>query len=407
MGPGQHCKLPPSAAHRWLVCTPSAFLEKDEPTVYSPYAAEGTEAHELAEIKLSFKTGKMNETEYNTRLNHFKETSKFYNEEFNEYVDKYVTEVLNILNINYKDIETKIFFEERVEFTDIVPDGAGTSDCVIVGPDFIHIIDLKFGKGVTVSAIDNPQLKLYALGAVKKHIRECICREVRMTIIQPRLDSVSYDYMPIESLNYWAMNTVKPKAQLAIAGKGDLVPGEHCRFCKMKAKCQALADKQLALARQEFETVVVDDKILAPQNMSVDTISRILDVGPKFIEWFKDVEKYANIIAIRDGVKIPGYKIVEGRSVRQIINPEAVAEKLNELGFEQKDYLKPVELLGISYLEKNIGKKLFNSVCEQYIVKPQGKPTLVPETDRRTAIDQRTLRLDGSEFDYTIEIEEE
>ena len=403
-----HATLPPSAAHRWLECTPSAILEMNEPSTYSPYAEEGTHAHELAEMRLSFLLGKMSEAEYKTRFENFKATSKWYNEEFNEYVDKYCNEIMTIVNEDYKGIETKVYLEEKVTFDDIYPNGSGTSDCVIVGPTFIHICDLKFGKGVVVSAIDNPQLKLYALGAVKKHLRECSCTEVRMTIIQPRLDEKSTDYLSIWNLNHWAMNYVKPRAELAIAGKGELVPGDHCKFCKLKGKCEKLANKQLELAKAEFQEVY-DEKqqsILEPANMSPETLSKILAIAPKFIDWFKDVQNYATSAAITKGLKIPGYKIVEGRSVRSISDPKSVAEKLNELGFSKESYLKPPELLGISYLEKNIGKKLFNTVCEDYIIKPQGKPVLVPLDDKRPAIDDKLLRLDGSEFNWEIDQEE-
>ena len=298
----------------------------------------------------------------------------------------------------YVGQQVKVKLEEYVTFEDIVPNGGGTSDVVIIGRNFIHIIDLKFGKGVPVSAIGNPQLRLYALGAIKKYIRECTCTEARMTIIQPRLYDMSTDHVSIDELNDWAINYVKPRAALAIAGKGEFVSGEHCKFCKLKGKCQALANKQLAIARTEFQDTV-ENHMMEPAQMSPEVLARILDIGPKFVEWFKDVMSYATKTAILDGTTIPGYKLVEGRSVRTIINPDAVIEKLQNSGFSEDDYLKPRELLGITYLEKNIGKSLFNSLCGDYVVKPAGKPTLVVESDKRPAIDSKILRFDGSEFD--------
>lgn len=396
--PTGHALLSPSSSHRWLVCTPSAILESSEPSTFSVYAEEGTEAHALAEIKLSYMLGHINDDEYETRFEHFKLTSKYYNLEFNDYVNDYCQEVMTIVKEDYKHLNVKVYLEEYVKFEDIVPNGGGTSDVVIVGSNFIHIIDLKFGKGVPVSAIGNPQLRLYALGAIKTHVRECSCQEARMTIIQPRLDDMSTDFISVAELNNWAVNFVKPQAQLAIAGKGELVPGEHCKFCKLKGKCKALADKQLAIAQAEFEDVVVENNMLEPVNMPPEVLSRILSVAPKFIDWFKDVEAYASKLAINDGVQIPNYKIVEGRSTRMITDTEAVKEKLRTAGFKEEDYLKPVELLGITSLEKNVGKKLFNSLCEQYIIKPAGKPTLVPLSDKRQSIDVRTLRLNGDEF---------
>lgn len=403
--PTGHALLSPSSAHRWLECTPSAMLESQEPGISSIYAEEGTEAHALAEIKLSYMLEHISPDEYDTRFEHFRMTSKFYNSEFNEYVNAYCQEVMTIVKEDYKGLNVKVHLEDYATFEDIVPNGGGTSDVVIVGNDFIHIIDLKFGKGVPVSAIGNPQLRLYALGAVKKYLRECTCKETKMTIIQPRLDNISTDFVSITELNDWGINYVKPRAELAIAGKGELVAGDHCKFCKLKGKCQKLADKQLAVAQAEFGEVV-ENNMLEPANMSPEVISRILDIAPKFIDWFKDVEKYAANAAINNNMKIPGYKIVEGRSTRVITDAEAVKEKLQTAGFKEDDYLKPSELLGITSLEKNIGKKLFNSLCEQYIVKPVGKPTLVPESDKRTAIDVKNLRLNGEEF-IEIEADEE
>lgn len=396
--PTGHALLSPSSSHRWLVCTPSALLESYEPSTYSTYAEEGTEAHALAEIKLSYMLEHISVEEYTTRFEDFKLKSKFYNQEFNEYVNSYCNEVMTIVKSDYVGQQVKVKLEEYVTFEDIVPNGGGTSDVVIIGRNFIHIIDLKFGKGVPVSAVGNPQLRLYALGAIKKYIRECTCTEARMTIIQPRLYDMSTDHVSIDELNDWAINYVKPRAALAIAGKGEFVSGEHCKFCKLKGKCQALANKQLAIARTEFQDTV-ENHMMEPAQMPPEVLARILDIGPKFIEWFKDVMSYATKTAIRDGTTIPGYKLVEGRSVRTIINPDAVIETLQNSGFSEDDYLKPRELLGITYLEKNVGKSLFNSLCGDYVTKPVGKPTLVVESDKRPAIDSKILRFDGSEFD--------
>ena len=402
-----HTLLSPSSSHRWLVCTPSAMLESYEPMTTSIYAEEGTEAHALAELKLSYMLEKISVEEYEVRFEEFKLTSKYYNQQFNDYVNKYCNEVMTIVKEDYKGLVVNVGLEEYVKFDDIVPNGGGTSDVVIVGKNFIHIIDLKFGKGVPVSAIGNPQLRLYALGAIKRHIRECTCTEAKMTIIQPRLDDISTDYISVADLNKWAIEVVTPAANLAIAGKGDLVPGDHCKFCKMKGKCNALADKQLAIAQAEFEDVVVENNMLEPAQMSPEVMAKILDIAPKFIDWFKDVEKYALNAAINNGMKLPGYKLVEGRSVRIIASPEAVIEKLRIAGIPEEQFLKPQELLGISYLEKNLGKKFFNYLCEPYVIKPAGKPTLVPESDKRPAIDANTLKLDGNEFSLNIETDDQ
>lgn len=404
--PTKHALLSPSASHRWLNCTPSAMLESYEPSTYSPYAAEGTEAHALAELKLSFILEKISQAEYDTRFENFRLSSKFYSAEMNEFVNDYINEVMTIIREDNKGIDCKVFLEEYVKFDDIVPNGGGTSDVVIVGDKFIHIIDLKYGKGVPVSAIENPQLRLYALGAIKAHLREITVEEVRMTIIQPRLRDITTDFMSVKALNSWAINYVKPRALLAIEGRGELCSGDWCKFCKCRAKCKRLADDQLAVAQQEFNDVVIENNILEPQNMSPDMLSRVLFIAPKFIEWFNEVQKYAIKASIYENLKIPGYKLVEGRSVRTIFDVDSVKEKLRTSGFSEEDYMKPRELLGITALEKNIGKKLFNDICGQYIVKPQGKPVLAVATDKRPALDVKALKLDGSEFSI-IENEED
>ena len=242
--PTTHALLSPSSAHRWLECTPSARLEEFEPSIYSPYAEEGTEAHALAEIKLSYMLEKTNLAQYEAEFEDFKLTSKYYNAEFNDYVNEYCNEVMTIIKEDYKDEQVIVELESKVEFSDIVENGSGTSDVLIIGKNFVHVIDLKYGKGVPVSAIGNPQLRLYALGAVRKHMRDGIFVEARMTIIQPRLHDMSTDYISMIDLNSWANNYVKPRAALAIAGQGDFVPGDHCKFCKLRGKCEARSKQQ-------------------------------------------------------------------------------------------------------------------------------------------------------------------
>lgn len=406
--PTQHAYLAPSAAHRWLNCTPSAVLEKAEPSTPSIYAEEGTEAHALAEIKLQFALGKFTTGQYELHFENFRLKSKYYNAEFNEYVNRYIDEVMTIVTEDYKGHDVKVYLEEFVTFHDIVPEGGGTSDVVIVGKNFIHIIDLKFGRGVPVSAVGNPQLRLYALGAIRKHLSDCVCTEVKMTIIQPRLDDMSTDFMATAELNDWAKNYVKPRAELAIAGQGELVAGDHCKFCKCRGKCQKLADTQLAIAQSEFDDIVVENHILEPSNMSPEMLSKVLTIAPAFIDWFKEVQGYALKEALFAELKIPGYKVVEGRSVRTIFDKDSVIEKLKTAGFSEEDYMKPQELLGITALERNIGKKLFASLCGNYITKPAGKLTLVPLSDRREAIDTKALKLTGDEFqDDAIETDDQ
>lgn len=394
-----HAMLSPSSSERWLKCTPSAFLESLEPYQESNiYAAEGTDAHALAELKLSYMLGKISTDEYATRFEDFLLSSQFYNAEFNDYVNDYCNEVMTIISEDYKGEQIEVYLEGKVDFDDIVPKGSGTSDVIIVGKTFVHVIDLKFGKGVPVSAMGNTQLRLYALGAIKKYRLKGIFDTARMTIIQPRLYDITTDTMSVIGLNDWALNYVKPRAELAILGQGDLVPGDHCRFCRRKGKCESLGQHQLTVAQQEFETVVLDGAILEPQNMTPEMLSRIMKIAPKFIDWFNDVTKYVTAAMVNDGLKVPGYKVVEGRSNRVMINPDAIADRLAVSGFSKEDYLEPVKLLGITKLEQNIGKKLFDKLCGEFVVKPIGRPTIALESDRRQAIDNGQFKLIGQEF---------
>lgn len=395
-----HALLSPSGAHRWLECTPSAILESYEPDrPASIYAQEGTDAHTLAELRLSVALGMISQEEYNTRFDNFLLSTQFYSEEFSEYVDKFVDEVLTIINSDYSGIKIEVYLEVRVKFGDVVPDGSGTSDVLIVGPDFIHVIDLKFGKGVAVSAIGNPQLRLYTLGGLNEFRLKGVFTKARMTIIQPRLHDISTDHMSVVDLNDWALNYVKPRADLASRGEGTLVPGDHCKFCKRKDKCKALADMQLTQAQQEFEIVQTENSILEPSQMTPEMLSRIMKIAPKFIDWFKDVQAYAMATMINEGTKIPGYKVVEGRSYRVMTDPTAIAEKLRTSGFAPEDYLEPPKLLGLTALEKNIGKSLFGNLTKDFIIKPPGRLTVAPESDKRSAIVTKSRKLVGQEFD--------
>lgn len=412
MADKNHALLSPSSSHRWLKCTPSAKLETLEPqSEVSTYAEEGTEAHALADLTLSYMLKKITPAEYGHKFEAFIMSSRYYNSEFNEYVRSYCQEVMDIINVDYADEKVDVFLEENVKFDDIVPQGSGTTDVAIVGNGFIHIVDLKFGKGVPVSAIDNTQLRLYALGALKTFRLKSIYTKVRMTIIQPRLYDKSTDEVTVMALNEWAESYVKPRAELAMKGEGSFVPGDHCKFCKLKAKCEALATAQLNSAKAEFELAVVNDPvhptILEPSQMSPEMLARILTIAPKFQDWFKDVQKYATAAMINDGVKLPGYKVVRGRSNRVITDKDKVAEVLRTNGYTDDKYLTTPELLGITTLEKNIGKKVIDHLVSDYIIKPEGSPTIALETDSRPALDVDKFKLIGQEFDIKIESDED
>jgi hypothetical protein len=395
-----HAILSASSAHRWLVCTPSARLELEEgQEECSAFAAEGTAAHALAELKLKYRFGKIGVSEYNDKYEAFKidpEFGKYYNKEFEEYVDDHVEYVVSIT----EDLkEYHIFFEVRVNFANVVPQGFGTADVLIVTEDTIHVIDLKFGAGVPVSAIGNPQLRLYGMGALNMFPNT---KYIKMTINQPRLLSRDTEELTKKELLDWSFDFVKPRAEEAINGEGVLRASEDaCKFCKLRGKCKERADSQLAVAQREFE--IIDQKANLVQNLSVEQLSRILEIAPMFIDWFKDVQAFA-LGQSMQGVKIPGYKLVEGRSNRIITDETKVKEILLQVGLTEDEIMKPREMLGISKLEALVGKKLFAELCKEYLVKPAGKLTLVPESDRRPEIS--TLAIAQGDFASTpIEIE--
>lgn len=392
-----HAILSASSAHRWLTCTPSARLELEEGIEEcSAYAAEGTAAHRLAEIKLMYRFGKISVSEYEAQYEEFKnapEYKKYYNKEFEEFVDDHVEFVVKQTeNIG----EYHIFFEVRVNFSNVVPQGFGTADVLIVTEDTIHIIDLKFGAGVPVSAINNPQLRLYGMGALNLFPNT---KFVKTTINQPRLLSRDTEELTKRELLDWSFGYVKPRAEEAIKGEGKLHASEDaCRFCKLKGKCKERADTQLAIAQKEFE--IVDHRENLAQSLSVEQLSTILEIAPMFIDWFKDVQAFA-LGQLMQGVKIPGYKIVEGRSNRIITDEDKVKEILLNVGLTEDEIMKPREMQGISYLEKLVGKKLFSDLCQEYLIKPTGKLTLAPESDRRPEVS--TLAIARGDFAVNIE----
>ena len=382
MSERNHAILSASAAHRWLYCTPSARLEQEEGmNECSVYAAEGTAAHALAELKLSYTFGHITYSKFQEEYEAFKENpeyAQYYNQEFEEFVDMFV---------DYVSSQTEgltnfhIYFELQVNFSNVVPQGFGTSDVVIVTEDMIHIIDCKFGKGVPVSAVNNPQLRLYGMGALNLFPNT---KSIKMTINQPRLASCDSEILSKKELLDWSFNFVKPRADEAIEGKGAFHASEDaCRFCKLRGKCKVRADQQLAVAQKEFE--IVEQKQLSVASMDLQQIANILEVAPLFIDWFKDVQSYA-LGQLMCGVKIPGFKLVEGRSNRVIIDENKVKEILKSAGYREEELMKPAEMLGLSKLESLVGKKKLQELCADYIVKPQGKLTLAPESDRRPEV---------------------
>ena len=377
----KHALLGASSSARWLVCTPSARLEAMFPDEQSPYAAEGTIAHDLAESILRHKL----EGKKAPKLDD-------YSTEMIEAVNRYVDiceEKVNESRARSSDAEAMI--EARLDFSRWVPDGFGTGDMVIVADGILEVIDLKYGKGVPVSAIENTQMRLYALGAYDINEFLYDIKSVRMTIVQPRLDSISTDEMALEELLDWG-EEIKPIAQRAWEGIGDCTPCDYCNFCKARHTCRALADTCL--------TAFYKDGGKLNQLLTDSEVSDILAMKDLITKWIKGVYDFAYEKALSGEKQWPGYKLVEGTSRRTITDPEAAAKTLLDNGYKEEDIFKPRELEGITNLQKVLGKKGIAKYLEAYIDKPEGKPTLVPDSDKRPAIN--TVETMMNEFDDEV-----
>ena len=372
----EHALLSASGAKKWLNCTPSAKLEEGFSDVTTVFAEEGTFMHQLGELQLMHYLEHIDRKEFSKRFDKYKKV-KFYNTELYEAIQTYVDLVIEHINqAKEKTLDAAVFIEQRVDFSRWVPEGFGTSDAVIIADGVLHIIDLKGGKGIRVDAEDNPQLKLYALGAYEAFDMLYDIRQVKMTIIQPRLDHISSSELVIEDLIEWAENYVKPRAELAFNGEGEFVPGEHCRFCKAKAVCRARAEKQLELMKYNFES---------PDSFTDNELGILLkDIG-KLLDWAKDVSDYMYDQATQHGRHFEGWKLVEGRSTRKYTDTIAVAKALKDAGYKEA-VIYEKNLLTITAMEKAIGKKAFNEIVGHLIEKPQGKPVLAPIEDKRAEI---------------------
>ena len=368
-----HAKLSASGSHRWLACPGSVRLESQFPDQSSEYAAEGTAAHELAELMLHYKLGELNQRQYDAQLKKHK-AGEHYSQEMHEYMETYTDLVIERINTTRSETpDATVLLEHRLDFSPWVPDGFGTGDVVIISEGTVEIIDLKYGKGIPVSAWENSQMRLYALGAYHEFSFIYDVDTVKMTIVQPRLDNISEDTLTVEELLDWAEKVVKPKAQEALSDDGELVAGDHCRFCRARHTCRVRAEANLALARYDFQD---------PNLLSLEEIGEVLAKADELKAWVGDVEKYALEQAHKHGVKIPGWKLVEGRSNRRYKDEDQVAERLISEGYSEKDIFQK-KLLGISKMEKVVGKLSFQELLGDLVIKPAGKPVLVPESDKR------------------------
>lgn len=371
--PDAHALLGPSGAKRWMSCPPSARLEEQFEEEQSDYAAEGTLAHSLAEQILLYNNGEISKKALSGRINKLKE-DPLYSQEMQDYIEDYANRVWEIVNeVKTSCPDALVLFEQRLDFSEYVPDGFGRGDVVIVADDLVNVIDLKYGKGVGVSAEDNPQLRLYGLGAYLEHSMLYDIRRVRTTIIQPRLENVSTEELTAEELLAWAETEVRPKAELAFAGEGDFAVGDHCRFCRARKICRARADHNLELAKYEFEE---------PALLSDEEIGEVLQKADELAHWVKDITDYVLAEALK-GKKFDGWKLVEGMSRRKYADQSKAEAVLVDAGYPLEKIRKPVELIGLTEMAKLTGKKRFEELLSSLLIKPEGKPTLVPESDKR------------------------
>lgn len=359
---GRHALLSASSSHRWLNCPPSARLCEGYEDKGSEYAQEGTDAHSLCEHKLKLALG-METTDPTDSLS-------FYDEEMEECACGYAAYVMELVEEAKKTCKDPVvLIEQRLDFSRFVEEGFGTGDCVVIADGTLYVIDYKHGKGVEVSAAENPQMMLYALGALELFDGIYDIDTVRMAIYQPRRENVSVCVMAKNDLLQWAYNDLMAKAKLAYEGGGEYACGDWCRFCKAKAACRKRAEYNLELAKYDFEMPATLDDV---------EIAAVLARADELAAWAADVKEFALQQAL-SGVRYDGWKIVEGRSNRKYTDEDAVADTVSKAGF---DPYEP-KLLGITAMEKLLGRKKFAELLAGLVEKPQGKPALVPVTDKR------------------------
>ena len=362
-----HAILSASASKRWLSCPPSARLERKFPDKAGEAAREGTLAHALAETQIRHYLGEITDEEEALRIETIRHNA-LYAPEMDEYVSEYVDLCVEKIN----EAHGTALVEERLDFSRWVKHGFGTGDMVILGDAVLEIVDLKYGKGVPVPAEGNPQMQLYALGAIEQY--GCIYDfdHVRMSIFQPRNGGLSTHLMSVGDLLAWG-EQIKPIADLAYAGKGKFRAGDHCRFCRAAPQCKALSEHNMEIAKLEFQDADL---------LSDDEVALVLSRVDRLVRYAEKIKAFALNEAL-NGHKWPGFKVVEGRSNRRITDEAKAAKLLHKAGYGDDVIYKPVEMQPITNLERLITKKKFTMLLGGIVEKPPGKPTLVPEDDKR------------------------
>lgn len=364
--PNGHALLSASSSKQWLNCPPSAKQCATQEDRASPYAQQGTDAHELCEYKVLTRVCGKAAWDPTENLDYFDTEMDYSTDEYCNYVLEQFEEAKKLCK------DPIVLVEQKLDFSRWVPEGFGTGDCLIVADDVLHIIDFKYGLGVLVDCENNSQMMCYGLGALDIYDGIYDIKVVKMTIFQPRRDNISTFTMAKDELLNWADTVLAPTAKLAYEGKGEYKAGDHCTFCKVKATCRKRAEYNLELAKYDFEM---------PANLEDTEIAAILPMVDDLVSWVNDIKEYALQRAL-SGTKYDGYKVVEGKSNRRYVSDEAVVDAVTSAGYDPYER----KLLGVTAMTKLLGKAKFEELLGSLIEKPAGKPTLVPETDKRKAL---------------------
>ena len=386
-----HAVLSASGASRWLACTPSARLEEQFPDSTSEYAKEGTLAHEVCELKVRKNLIELMSTRtYNTKLKKLKE-NELWQDEMDKFTDAYLEYIQEL--VHSYSCSPAVMVEKKVDFSQYVPEGFGTADCIVIAEGTMHIIDFKYGKGVAVSAENNSQMKLYALGAYLEYSMLYPIEKIRMAIIQPRLENeASESEIFVAELMDWAENVVKPLAEKAYKGEGTYIAGNHCRFCRAKATCRERARMNLEASKFEMKAGAL---------LSDTEVGEALKMAQDLAKWAEDLKEYALTESLK-GKIISGWKAVEGRSVRAFKDTDLAIKTIVDSGIDEA-LLYERKQLTLAQIEKLLGAKQFKELVGELVEKAPGKPTLVLETDKRKKIVNRIT----AEEDFNDNYEEE
>ena len=380
--PTQHALLSASGAHRWLHCTGSPLLEKDFPDSTSVYAQEGTLAHELCELKLMAYTGEITKRKLTSMKNKLMK-SELWQPEMESTSEAYLDYVKDI-TMSYT-VKPVILTEKKVDFSQYVPEGFGTADCLILAGDTLHVVDYKHGKGVVVDADHNPQMMLYALGAMSELSLLYRFKFVHMTIVQPRVNNISEFTMTADDLIEWGETVVKPKAEAAISGHGEFEAGDWCRFCRAKQQCKTRYESNDSLYPELSERH-------DPRLITLTELGEYLRRGRDMAAWLEDMKEYALSESLA-GADVPGWKAVEGRGSRAFTDTDEAVDTLIKNGIDES-VLYERRVLTLAQMEKAVGKKAFGEIVGNLVVKNPGKPTLVEESDKRPKITNQPTAAD-------------